>query len=78
MGVALRFSEGGVVVKRPLILLVILMLSVFGGAKTVSNGNAASYQTNSGHENVRVAILLPLSGPNAGLGQAMLNAAQLP
>ncbi|MDA1088849.1 MAG: penicillin-binding protein activator [Proteobacteria bacterium] len=28
-------------------------------------------------ETVRVALLLPLSGPNAGLGQAMLNAAQL-
>jgi len=28
-------------------------------------------------DSVRVALLLPLSGPNAGLGQAMLNAAQL-
>jgi ABC-type branched-subunit amino acid transport system substrate-binding protein len=28
-------------------------------------------------DSVRVALLVPLSGPNAGLGQAMLNAAQL-
>ena len=28
-------------------------------------------------DSIRVAVLLPLSGPNAGLGQAMLNAAQL-
>ncbi|MBT7944177.1 MAG: ABC transporter substrate-binding protein [Alphaproteobacteria bacterium] len=28
-------------------------------------------------DSVRVALLLPLSGPNGGLGQAMLNAAQL-
>lgn len=28
-------------------------------------------------ETVRVALLLPLTGPNAGLGKAMLNAAQL-
>lgn len=29
------------------------------------------------HDRIRVAILLPLSGPYAGIGEAMLNAAQL-
>ena len=53
------------------------------GAETIDEPGALTPEPRStvplpaSKDIVRVALLLPLTGPNAGLGSAMLNAAQL-
>jgi len=43
----------------------------------LTTGPRSTVPAPASEDTVRVALLLPLSGPNAGLGEAMLNAAQL-
>ena len=52
-------------------------LAVPGDAQGQQPGDQTTVVTAPEDGSVRVALLLPLTGPNAGVGQAMLNAAQM-